>query len=314
MCYCTSVLAQRHVEEKAHDRFESSPRNSTPKLPKPAAPSSRPRVPNRSSPAWASSSNLPAIFTIDPRSGVPFYHQLIEQVKRAVAMGTLGPGEQLPTVKALAFDLTINPNTVARAYRGTRTRSGDRDPSRTRFLRSQRWQRRRSRASRRRRGPSRAGRGRARSKVARTRTRRRRGDARASPRALVSPRPLREKCVNNLIAIRGLTKRYGTFEAVTDLTLEIEQGRSAVCSVPTARASRPRSNVCSAWRVLRRARLKSGQAAGRSNVSKSRLRPRAAGALRKSHRGAAPRAQPAPVYEVRRQTRERVDRSLQARS
>jgi GntR family transcriptional regulator len=60
---------------------------------------------------------LPAIFTIDPRSGVPLYHQLIEQVKRAVALGTLGPGEQLPTVKALALDLTINPNTVARAYR-----------------------------------------------------------------------------------------------------------------------------------------------------------------------------------------------------
>jgi GntR family transcriptional regulator len=60
---------------------------------------------------------LPAIFTIDPRSGVPLYHQLIEQVKRAVALGTLGAGEQLPTVKALALDLTINPNTVARAYR-----------------------------------------------------------------------------------------------------------------------------------------------------------------------------------------------------
>jgi GntR family transcriptional regulator len=58
-----------------------------------------------------------AIFTVDPRSGVPLYLQLIEQVKRAVALGTLGPGEQLPTVKALALDLTINPNTVARAYR-----------------------------------------------------------------------------------------------------------------------------------------------------------------------------------------------------
>ncbi len=60
---------------------------------------------------------MPAIFTVDPRSGVPLYLQLIEQVKRAVALGTLGPGEQLPTVKALALDLTINPNTVGRAYR-----------------------------------------------------------------------------------------------------------------------------------------------------------------------------------------------------
>ncbi len=57
------------------------------------------------------------MFTVDPRSGVPIYLQLIEQVKRWVAIGVLQPGEQLPTVKALAIDLTINPNTVARAYR-----------------------------------------------------------------------------------------------------------------------------------------------------------------------------------------------------
>jgi GntR family transcriptional regulator len=60
---------------------------------------------------------LPLIFTVDPRSGVPIYLQLIEQVKRAVALGTLAAGEQLPTVKALALQLTVNPNTVARAYR-----------------------------------------------------------------------------------------------------------------------------------------------------------------------------------------------------
>ncbi len=60
---------------------------------------------------------MPAIFSIDPRSGVPIYLQLIEQIKRAVALGTLEASEQLPTVKALAIDLTVNPNTVARAYR-----------------------------------------------------------------------------------------------------------------------------------------------------------------------------------------------------
>ena len=60
---------------------------------------------------------MPAIFTVDPRSGVPIYLQLIEQVKRSVALGVLAPGEQLPTVKQLAVDLTVNPNTVARAYR-----------------------------------------------------------------------------------------------------------------------------------------------------------------------------------------------------
>ena len=60
---------------------------------------------------------MATIFTVDPRSGVPLYLQLIEQVKRAVVLGTLSPGEQLPTVKALALELTINPNTVARVYR-----------------------------------------------------------------------------------------------------------------------------------------------------------------------------------------------------
>lgn len=60
---------------------------------------------------------MAAIFTVDPRSGVPIYLQLIEQVKRGVALGTLASGEQLPTVKALALELTVNPNTVARAYR-----------------------------------------------------------------------------------------------------------------------------------------------------------------------------------------------------
>ncbi len=60
---------------------------------------------------------MPAFFTVDPRSGVPIYVQLIDQVKRNVALGTLAAGEQLPTVKALAVELTVNPNTVARAYR-----------------------------------------------------------------------------------------------------------------------------------------------------------------------------------------------------
>jgi GntR family transcriptional regulator len=60
---------------------------------------------------------MPAVLTVDPRSGVPIYLQIIEQVKRSVALGILEAGEQLPTVKQLALDLTINPNTVARAYR-----------------------------------------------------------------------------------------------------------------------------------------------------------------------------------------------------
>ena len=56
-------------------------------------------------------------FTIDNRSGVPLYRQIIEQVKFAIARGNLGPGDQLPTVRQLAVDLSVNPNTVIRAYR-----------------------------------------------------------------------------------------------------------------------------------------------------------------------------------------------------
>jgi GntR family transcriptional regulator len=54
--------------------------------------------------------------TLDLKSGVPFYRQIIDQVRAAVATGRIGPGERLPTVRQLAVDLSVNPNTVARAY------------------------------------------------------------------------------------------------------------------------------------------------------------------------------------------------------
>ena len=54
---------------------------------------------------------------IDPKSGVPFYRQIIEQVKFAIANGTLRPGDLIPSVRELAKELAVNPNTVARAYR-----------------------------------------------------------------------------------------------------------------------------------------------------------------------------------------------------
>jgi GntR family transcriptional regulator len=56
-------------------------------------------------------------FRIDTRSGVPFYRQIIEQVTLAIARGELAPGDRLPTVRQLAVDLSVNPNTVIRAYR-----------------------------------------------------------------------------------------------------------------------------------------------------------------------------------------------------
>jgi len=55
--------------------------------------------------------------SLDPRSGVPVYRQIIDQVQGGVASGTLAAGDQLPTVRQLAVDLAINPNTVLRAYR-----------------------------------------------------------------------------------------------------------------------------------------------------------------------------------------------------
>ncbi|MFA6785559.1 MAG: GntR family transcriptional regulator [Sphaerochaeta sp.] len=55
-------------------------------------------------------------FSLDMKSGVPFYKQIIFQVEMAIADGRLEKGSQLPTVRSLAVDLSINPNTVARAY------------------------------------------------------------------------------------------------------------------------------------------------------------------------------------------------------
>jgi GntR family transcriptional regulator len=74
-------------------------------------------MPSSSAVGVFGSEGVPGNFNVDPRSGVPMYAQLIDQVKRSIAVGALVPGERLPTVKQLAVDLTINPNTVARAYR-----------------------------------------------------------------------------------------------------------------------------------------------------------------------------------------------------
>lgn len=56
-------------------------------------------------------------FELDFRSGVPIYVQIVEHVKELLARGTLKAGDQLPTVRALAQELRVNFNTVARAYR-----------------------------------------------------------------------------------------------------------------------------------------------------------------------------------------------------
>src|SRR5436853_5956917 len=56
-------------------------------------------------------------FRLDVRSGVPTYLQLVQQVKQALRLGLLEPGDQLPTVKEVVALLAINPNTVLKAYR-----------------------------------------------------------------------------------------------------------------------------------------------------------------------------------------------------
>ena len=53
---------------------------------------------------------------LDAASGVPFYRQIIQQIEHAMAARRLEPGDRLPTIRSLAIELKINPNTIARAY------------------------------------------------------------------------------------------------------------------------------------------------------------------------------------------------------
>jgi GntR family transcriptional regulator len=57
------------------------------------------------------------MYHVRPESGEPIYRQLVRQITHAITTGTLKPGDRLPTVRSLASDMVINPNTVARAYR-----------------------------------------------------------------------------------------------------------------------------------------------------------------------------------------------------
>lgn len=56
-------------------------------------------------------------FHLDPTSGVPAYLQIVQQVRQAISLGVLRPGDQLPTIKEVVASLAINPNTVMKAYR-----------------------------------------------------------------------------------------------------------------------------------------------------------------------------------------------------
>ena len=56
-------------------------------------------------------------FKLDPKSGIPYYRQIIDQIRYGILSGKLKIGEQLPTVRALAVDLKVNLNTVSKAYK-----------------------------------------------------------------------------------------------------------------------------------------------------------------------------------------------------
>ncbi|MGC4054471.1 MAG: GntR family transcriptional regulator [Paludibaculum sp.] len=56
------------------------------------------------------------LLRLDPASGLPIYVQLVEQIKHAVEICALRPGDQLPSVRALAQELVVSPNTVVKAY------------------------------------------------------------------------------------------------------------------------------------------------------------------------------------------------------
>src|SRR5690242_2590069 len=71
---------------------------------------------NLAPPEQENENSMAIWFDIDAKNGAPLFKQIIDQVKRAVATGMLKPDEQLPTVRELAEEHSINPNTIAKAY------------------------------------------------------------------------------------------------------------------------------------------------------------------------------------------------------
>ena len=156
-------------------------------------------------------------FHLEARSGVPTYRQLVQQVRQAIRLGVLRPGDQLPTVKEVVRSLTINPNTVLRAYRelelegltegrrGVGTFVADAaaplPPDEIKALRA---------------GAGEVGRGGSRRRVGRREHARpvcRRGAAAESLEGRMSA-----------LETEGLGKRYGSKWALRDCTLEVSEG------------------------------------------------------------------------------------------
>jgi GntR family transcriptional regulator len=72
--------------------------------------------------AGSAGSGSPIEFRLDAASGVPTYLQLVQQVEHALRLGYLTPGDQLPKVRDVVASLTINPNTVLKAYKELETK------------------------------------------------------------------------------------------------------------------------------------------------------------------------------------------------
>jgi GntR family transcriptional regulator len=56
------------------------------------------------------------VFILNPNSGIPIYRQILDQVRRKIASGQLGPGDALPSVREVALEHAVNPMTISKAY------------------------------------------------------------------------------------------------------------------------------------------------------------------------------------------------------
>ncbi|MDR0561980.1 MAG: GntR family transcriptional regulator [Spirochaetaceae bacterium] len=64
----------------------------------------------------SSNTEEPIRFSLDPATGIPIYRQIIRQIENAILSERMKPGDRLPTIRSLAVELKINPNTIAKAY------------------------------------------------------------------------------------------------------------------------------------------------------------------------------------------------------
>ena len=219
---------------------------------------------------------------IDPSDGLAIYDQIVRQIKFAVAAGALATGELAPSVRELARDLAVNPNTVARAYQQLQA---DRVSSRS-VARGWQWRRRPGGAA--------ASHQVAQSPVAASD----RGGPAEWPAAgrvtgtdsrRVGGRRREMRCgMDPAIQFKRVTKLYGRQVALANVSFEVPRGVVFALLGENGRGRRRPSRSCWAWRRGRgkvpRARFRQ-PAAGTADPPVRRLRPGATHALRVDDRG-----------------------------